>query len=103
MSRESLAAVVPSWLMLVLTEAVYQNLRNGWPGTKKPDETPPRKKSSDICRSLEPQKGQEPCTERAVRLGAIPTPTPIALLNRYWRCPNSRVCCVVGSDQSEML
>src|SRR5215218_1069509 len=103
MSRVSLAAVVPSWLMLVGTEAVYQNLSMGWPVTKNPDENPPRKKSSDICRSLDPQKGQEPCTERAVRLGAIPTPRPMALLNRYWRLPNSKVCCVVGSDQSEML
>src|SRR5918993_3686494 len=101
MSRVSLAAVVPSWLMLVFTEAVYQNFWMGCPVTKKPDENPPRKKSSAICRSLEPQKGHEPCTERAVRLGAIPTPMPIAGLNRYCRLPNRRVCWVVGSDHSE--
>src|SRR3954466_1066471 len=103
MSRESLAAVVPSWLMLVLTEAVYQNLLRGCPVTKNPDENPPRKKSSAICRSLDPQNGQEPCTERAVRLGAIPTPSVKAGLNRCCILPNSSVCCVVGSDQSEML
>jgi hypothetical protein len=38
-------------------------------GENAPDEKPPRKKSSAICRSLEPQKGHEPCTERAVRFG----------------------------------
>src|SRR5687768_4656452 len=103
MSRVSLAAVVPSWLMLVLTEAVYQNFSTGCPVTKTPDENPPRKKSSAICRSLEAQKGQEPCIERAVRLGAMPTPMPIARLNRYERLPNNRVCWVVGSDQREML
>src|SRR4051794_33336666 len=103
MSRESLAAAVPSWLMLVFTEAVYQKRSSGRPVTKKPDEKPPRKKSSAICRSLEPQNGQEPCTERTVRLGVMPTPRVSDGLKRYWRFPKSSVCCVVGSDQREML
>ena len=68
-----------------------------------PDEKPPRKNSSDIWRSLEAQKGQEPVSERAVRFGAMPTPSVAALLNRYCMLPKSNVCCVVGSDQSVML
>ena len=70
---------------------------------KKPDENPPRMKSSTICRSLEPQNGQEPCTERTVRFGVIPTPSVRPWFTRNIMFPKSSVCCVVGSDQREML
>ena len=55
--------------------------------------------SQHIWRSLPAQNGHEPCVERADRLGASPTPNVRGLDTVYCITPNTRVCCVLGSDQ----
>src|SRR5688572_12168606 len=103
MSRWSLAWLTPSWLMLLLMDRVYCRRGSASPVIQKPDEKPPRKNSSDIWRSAPAQKGQDPVSERAVRLGATPMPMPNAFEKRYCMFPKRSVCCVVGSDQSDTL
>ena len=75
-------------------DAVYQKFFSASPVMKAPVEKPPRMNSSAICRSLPAQKGQEPCIERTVRFGAMPTPSITARFTRYWRLPKTRVCWV---------
>src|SRR5262249_28977479 len=99
----SFCCVTPSSLMLLFIESVYCSRGMTVPVTNTPDENPPRTNSPAICRSLAAQYGHDPCTERAVRFGKTPTPITAHVAARYCRFPNSIVCCVVGSDQSEML
>src|ERR1043166_4692406 len=89
--------------MLLLTETLYHSRGTTSPVTQKPEENPPRKNSSDIWRSDAAQYGHEPCSERALRLGAMPTPKLAWGDARYCRLPKSSVCCVVASDHPVML
>src|SRR3954470_7416468 len=103
MSRVSLACVVPSWLRLLLMDSEYTSRGTTSPVMNAPDEKPPRNNSSDICRSDAAQNGHEPCIDRAVSVGRIPTPIARCLFTRYCTLPKISVCCVAPSDQLVML
>src|SRR5512146_525197 len=103
MSRVSFAWITPSWLMLLFADSVYTSRGRICPAIHAPDENPPRKNSSAIRRSDPAQYGQEPCIDRAVSVGAIPTARVGAEPTRYCRLPNRSVCCVVGSDHRVRL